>query len=160
MVKAIPYGRDPLTCAPCALWRWIAVVDLTDAGGGRAQLMRHFMHAPDRLVHVCRDEHPDHLDDPRPLFRVVTPTGLVGSEQLSSQGVHRMIKRRVAAVGLNPATFGGHSLRAGFVTQAFRNGADGRAIRRQTGHKGDAVLDVYYPENAPMVGNAVTSLGL
>ena len=28
---------------------------------------------------------------------------------------------------------GGHSLRAGFVTEAFRRGADAHAIMRQTG---------------------------
>lgn len=55
---------------------------------------------------------------------------------------------------------GGHSLRAGFVTQAFRNGADAHAIMRQTGHATPVMLEVYAREHAPLIGNAVTTLGL
>ena len=55
---------------------------------------------------------------------------------------------------------GGHSLRAGFVTEAFRQGADAHAIMRQTGHRSPVMLEVYAREHAPLVGNAVTRLGL
>ncbi len=55
---------------------------------------------------------------------------------------------------------GGHSLRAGFVTEAFRAGADAHAIMRQTGHRSPVMLEVYAREHAPLVGNAVTRLGL
>ncbi|WP_337464689.1 MULTISPECIES: hypothetical protein [unclassified Rhodococcus (in: high G+C Gram-positive bacteria)] len=47
-----------------------------------------------------------------------------------------------------------HSLRAGFVTQAFRNGADAHAIMRQTGHSHRATVEIYARENAPLIGNA------
>jgi hypothetical protein len=33
------------------------------------------------------------------------------------------------------ALLGGHSLRAGFVTETFRQGADAHSIMRQTGHR-------------------------
>ena len=46
------------------------------------------------------------------------------------------------------------------VTQAFRNGADAHAIMRQTGHTTPAMVETYAHENAPLVGNAVTELGL
>ena len=55
---------------------------------------------------------------------------------------------------------GGHSLRAGFVTEPFRAGADAHAIMRQTGHRSPVLLEVYAREHAPLVGNAVTRLGL
>jgi integrase len=58
------------------------------------------------------------------------------------------------------ALLGGHSLRAGFVTEAFRAGADAHAIMRQTGHRSPAMLEVYAREHAPLTGNAVTRLGL
>jgi hypothetical protein len=35
--------------------------------------------------------------------------------------------------GWSMQRLGGHSLRAGFVTEAFRRGADAHAIMRQTG---------------------------
>jgi integrase len=37
--------------------------------------------------------------------------------------------------GLDPAPYAGHSLRAGFCTQAYLNGAPELAIMRQSRHK-------------------------
>ena len=68
-----------------------------------------------------------------------------------------------AAAGFTAAQvdkLGGHSLRAGFVTEAFRAGADAHSIMRQTGHRSPVMLEVYAREHAPLVGNAVTRLGL
>ena len=70
---------------------------------------------------------------------------------------------RAAAAGFTAARvqrLGGHSLRAGFVTEAFRRGADAHAIMRQTGHRSPVMLEVYAREHSPLVGNAVTRLGL
>jgi len=58
------------------------------------------------------------------------------------------------------ALLGGHSLRSGFVTEAFRAGADAHSIMRQTGHRSPVMLEVYAREHAPLTGNAVTRLGL
>lgn len=46
-----------------------------------------------------------------------------------------VVKRAAAKVGLTAELFSGHSLRAGFVTEAKKNGADDAAIMDQTGHK-------------------------
>ncbi|HZM65016.1 MAG TPA: hypothetical protein VFC16_01795, partial [Nakamurella sp.] len=73
------------------------------------------------------------------------------------------IQRRAAAAGFTAAQvaqLGGHSLRAGFVTEAFPAGADAHSIMRQTGHRSPVMLEVYAREHAPLVGNAVTRLGL
>jgi len=76
--------------------------------------------------------------------------------------VHAAIRRRAAQAGYDEnivAQLGGHSLWAGFVTQAFLNGTDAHAIMRQTGHlSGD--VEIYARENAPLIGNAVTEIGL
>jgi len=74
-----------------------------------------------------------------------------------SAWMHRR-RRRVTAAQVDK--LGGHSLRAGFVTEAFRAGADAHAIMRQTGHRSPVMLEVYAREHAPLVGNAVTRLGL
>ncbi len=34
-IKALPYGRDSQTCAPCVVWRW---VDVRPGGGQRQEL--------------------------------------------------------------------------------------------------------------------------
>jgi hypothetical protein len=51
----------------------------------------------------------------QPVFRPITKGGQVGRGPLGNDGFIRALKRRAAA-GLNPTTFSGHSLRAGFLT--------------------------------------------
>ncbi|NKX55939.1 site-specific integrase [Arthrobacter sp. E918] len=159
LVKALPFGHDPLTCAPCALYRWLDLLAAVDGEGGRPALMRAVRQAGPADTHVCRRERA-RLHAELPLFRSLAGGGAIKPARMSGHAVNEMLKRRAAAAGLDPSRYGGHSLRAGFVTQAFRAGADSRAIRRQTGHRSDAILAVYDREYAPLVGNAVTGLGL
>ena len=82
---------------------------------------------------------------------------------MTGDAVAVMIQRRAAAAGFTAAQvdlLGGHSLRSGFVTEAFRAGADAHSIMRQTGHKDPKMLEVYAREFAPLVGNAVLKLDL
>jgi integrase len=174
-VKALPYGTGQAAwCPPCVLRRWTDLLTAADdadhtgapvGSGQRRAVMRHLTQAPPPDRHLCRgrearSEYRFGAGDGRSLLRPVTKGGRVGAAGMSGHAVNAVIKRRVAAAGLDPALFGGHSLRAGFVTQAFRSGADAAAVRRQSGHTGDAVLEVYRREAAPLVGNAVTGLGL
>ena len=53
-----------------------------------------------------------------PVFRPVSQRGIVAATALGDDGFVRMLKRRIAALGLDPATFSGHSLRSGFLTSA------------------------------------------
>ena len=78
-----------------------------------------------------------------PLFRSIRKGGIVTSNRLSGRAVAEIIKRNVQAIGLNPAAFSGHSLRAGFVTSAAEAGADLASIREQTGHCSDHALATY-----------------
>jgi len=94
------------------------------------------------------------------LFRAVHKTGLPGADPISGHVVGAVVKRRAAAAGLHAEHLSGHSGRAGFVTQAVRGGADARAIMRQTGHRSSAMVELYRRENAPLLDNAVTALGL
>jgi len=99
----------------------------------------------------------------RALFPLVHKTGRIAAAGMSGQAVNVVLARRATDAGYTPAQvarLGGHSLRAGFVTEAFRQGADAHAIMRQTGHRNPAILETYAREHAPLVGNAVTKLGL
>lgn len=82
------------------------------------------------------------LDD-GPAFRGVTRHGEVRPGRLTAGSVARVVQRRVAAVGLDPAEFGGHSLRSGFATAAARAGAADRSIMRQGRWRSSASLDGY-----------------
>lgn len=175
--RALPYGRSPLTCAPCAWTRWRQILDAGDGvepDGARRAVMA-VLHRQSRAAgepgagdeasaHVCRTAAPDPVDDEaprarRPLFPGVHKTGAVADTPLTGEAVRKMVQRRGQAAGLT-APLGGHSLRAGFITEAFRQGADASAIMRQTGHRDPASLVAYAPKRAPLVGNAVTVLGL
>ena len=78
-----------------------------------------------------------------PVFREVTRHGKVGVAALSGRSLSRLVKRAAATAGLEPKAFSGHSLRAGFVTQAKLKRKDDASIMRQTGHKSVAMLHKY-----------------
>jgi len=180
-VRALPYGRDPQTCPPCALVRWrrLLLAYVVDDGGRRAALAQ--MHKRGLSTeHVCRGVDDTTADTTaedsasqesaagdggggeRWLFPTVHKTGQPG-RVMTGDAVAMMIQRRAAAAGYTPAQvdlLGGHSLRSGFVTEAFRAGADAHSIMRQTGHRDPKMLEVYAREFAPLVGNAVLKLDL
>ena len=54
-----------------------------------------------------------------PAFRSVDRHGRVSRGRMNAGSVARLIKRAADAAGLEPASYAGHSLRAGFATQAF-----------------------------------------
>lgn len=55
--------------------------------------------------------------------------------RLTTQAVADILKRYVEAAGLDPSTFGAHSLRAGYITTAAERGADLARIMDQSGHR-------------------------
>lgn len=78
-----------------------------------------------------------------PVFRRLTPHGRVTAAALSEQSVALVMKKRVAAVGYDPALFAGHSLRAGFLTEAGRTGATLFKMKEHSRHKSIEMLSTY-----------------
>ncbi len=181
VVRALPYGRDPQTCPPCALVRWrrLLLAYVVEDGGRRAAIAQlkkrglsteHCCRSVDDLTTAAVDINADGQESSdadggggeRWLFPTVHKTGRPG-KVMTGDAVAMMIQRRAAAAGFTPAQvdlLGGHSLRSGFVTEAFRAGADAHSIMRQTGHRDPKMLEVYAREFAPLVGNAVLKLDL
>lgn len=160
-IRALPFTHSHTSCPPCAWMRWAQVVAAFDTGG-RPAVIRLLRSAEPFEGHVCRGTRPRTVSD-SPLLRSIRKNGNLSTIALSGSAVHKAIRRRAELAGYDPelvAQLGGHSLRAGFVTQAFRNGASAHAIMRQTGHSTPAMLEVYAREHAPLLGNAVTNLGL
>ncbi|MEO9330380.1 tyrosine-type recombinase/integrase [Gordonia aurantiaca] len=160
-IRALPFTHEHSSCPPCAWMRWAQVVAAFDTGG-RPAVIRLLRSAEPFAAHVCRGTRPRTVSD-APLLRSIRKNGNLSDTPLSGAAVHKAIRRRAALAGYDPdlvKQLGGHSLRAGFVTQAFRNGASAHAIMRQTGHSTPAMLEVYAREHAPLLGNAVTNLGL
>jgi site-specific recombinase XerD len=93
-----------------------------------------------------------------PVFRAV---GRSGAEltRLSDKAVDRIVKSAARAAALKDS-YSAHSLRAGHVTEALARGSDRASIKRQTGHRSDAMLDRYARETNLAVNNSSSSLGL
>lgn len=89
-----------------------------------------------------------------PIFRGVSRHELISEAGLSAQVVALVVKERVAAAGLDPTKYSGHSLRAGLVTSAAQAGVSSWKIRQQTGHSSDAMLARYIRSTQIFVDNA------
>jgi integrase len=93
-----------------------------------------------------------------PVFREVTRHGRVGESALSGRSVARIVQRAAKAVGLEAASYGGHSLRAGLATSAAREGKSERSIMNQTGHRSAAMVRRYIREAELFRENAAEGL--
>lgn len=161
VIRGLPTTESHATCPPCAYVRWVQVVSAFDAGG-RPSVIRLLRSRGPFGEHVCGEGAPRTVAR-APLFRAIAKNGNLGTTPISGAAIHKTIRRRAERADYGPslvAQLGGHSLRSGFVTQAFRNGADAHAIMRQTGHTTPAMLERYARENAPLIGNAVSEIGL
>ena len=77
------------------------------------------------------------------LFRAVNRHDQISAMPLSAQSVALIVKEAARRVGADPDVVSGHSLRAGYCTQAAIVGLQPYQIREQTGHKSDATLARY-----------------
>ena len=146
----IAHGHPPTTCTgtcPIRAWHnWRSAL-ATAAGGGE-------------------------LPPTSPAFRPITRHGHLGSPtdqldqqaRLTGQSVAAIVKRAVALLNeptrFPPAQYAGHSLRAGFATQAAAVGVPLDRIMRQTRHASIAVAMRYIREADLWNNNPSAALGL
>lgn len=133
-------------------------------------------HGPARVVAVPFGQHPETCpviallywidvrgDKPGALF-----VGFSGGDpsqpslgvRVSPARIAKIVQDSVQRIGLDPRTYGAHSLRAGFVTEALERGIGELAIARQTGHRSLATLRLYFRSRDPFRGNASGAVGL
>lgn len=93
-----------------------------------------------------------------PLFRPITRHGQIKPTALADVEVWRLVKRLAEACGLDPADYGGHSLRAGLATAAAQAGAEERDIMRQTRHKSERMVRKYIRHAKLFDNNAADGL--
>jgi integrase len=86
--------------------------------------------------------------------------GQVSPERLTDRSVANVVKGAAERAGLDPASYAGHSLRAGLATAAARAGKSERAIMKQTGHKSERMVRKYIREATLFDDNAAASIGL
>jgi integrase len=85
--------------------------------------------------------------DDGPIFREVDRFDRLilnpGGVGLTGDAVAEAVKRRVRQIGLDPAKYSGHSLRAGLITEAAEAGRDIYEIMALTGHRNPATVMAY-----------------
>ncbi|WP_245921006.1 site-specific integrase [Melghirimyces profundicolus] len=95
-----------------------------------------------------------------PVFRPINRHGRVRNRRLTDRSVALIVKKAVAAIGLDPKEFSGHSLRAGIATSAAMAGKDERAIMKQTRHKSAQMVRRYIRDGELFNENAASDIGL
>ncbi len=91
-----------------------------------------------------------------PVFRPVDRLARVLPHRLSTQSV----KNAVSLLGIDPAAYGAHSLRAGFITDCIRAGLQTPLIKKMTGHRNEGSLDDYFRETSTFGYDINKKLGL
>lgn len=76
-------------------------------------------------------------------FVQIRKGGRISDRALTPQSVALIVKRWAKAARLDPALYAGHSLRAGFVTEALEHGADLLKVMAVTRHRELKTLQVY-----------------
>lgn len=163
MTKGLPRTTAPDLCPVCAWVRWRELIDAHDAGGRPAVIaqLENIENTESERAHVCVEGPlPTVRSDRALLIRRLGSAGWIGDEGVAANAVNYVVRARATAAGLPLAVverLGAHSLRAGFVTDAYAAGASDGEVMRQTGHRSIAQVRAYQ-RDAPMVGNAVTRL--
>lgn len=88
-----------------------------------------------------------------PLFRSIEYNAVTATH-LCDKSIDNIIKLRTRNAGLTAQGFSGHSLRSGLATSAAAHGMSSWSIRRQTGHKSDAMLARYIRNGSLFHDNA------
>jgi integrase len=94
------------------------------------------------------------------LLHPISKNGRVLARGLHPDSIGLIIKQAAARAGMDPRSIAGHSLRAGCVTQAAKNGVPDRQIMKQTGHKSVAMLQRYIRDLKILEQNAAARLGM
>jgi site-specific recombinase XerD len=159
--RLVPCAQSADSCPPCAALRWMHVVAAFDTGG-RASVIRLLKSDAPFDEHLCDGPVP-RMRARAPFFRAIRKNGNLSAAPLSGASMHRVIRRRAQLAGYtDEATdqLGVQSLRAGFITQALRNGADRHAIVHHVGPIALATLDGYADRDPARTDHQPIGLGL
>lgn len=95
-----------------------------------------------------------------PVFRPINRHERIGTKALTAHAVAKIVKRTALKAGMPIPELSGHSLRAGFVTEAAKHGADYPSIMDQTGHKELSTVHGYNRRKDKWKKPASSRLGL
>lgn len=112
-------------------------------GEGRVIGLPHGKHLETCPVQALRDWMERRGAFPGPLFtRFSCPSRV--QECIQPERICQLVQAAVKRIGLDPKLFGGHSLRASFITAAVEANIDELLIMGQTGHHDRRSLKAYF----------------
>lgn len=89
-----------------------------------------------------------------PVFRGIDRWGNLEKRALTPQSVNLILKRRIAAAGLDPEAFSAHGLRSGYLTETARRGIPLPEAMQQSQHRSVQQASNYYNEAERTLGKA------
>lgn len=98
-----------------------------------------------------------------PLFRPVSHRGVVEPRALSGEAVRQIVRTvaaRAGVVGTALEPVSAHSLRAGFITEAYRRGLDDESIMDHSRHRDLRTMRRYVRRAKLVTGSAAGKVGL
>jgi len=98
-----------------------------------------------------------------PLFRPVSARGVIEPRGLSGEGVRKIVREAAARAGVQGTALepiSAHSLRAGFITEAYRTGLDDEAIMGHSRHKDLRTMRRYVRRAKLVTGSVAGKVGL
>ncbi len=138
----IPYGSNPLSCPVRALKKWLETAKISLNTDEKKRI---------------------------PIFRSINRHGQISNNQITGAAIALIVKRnpylklledQAKEKGESVPNYGGHSLRAGFVTEAVLQEVPEHLITAQTGHKKRETLEKYIRVSNKWKHNAAIKLGL
>ncbi|WP_394885901.1 tyrosine-type recombinase/integrase (plasmid) [Mesorhizobium sp. AaZ16] len=88
------------------------------------------------------------------VFRGIDRWGNLERRALTPQAVNLILKRRIAAAGLDPAAFSAHGLRSGYLTETARRGIPLPEAMQQSQHRSVQQASNYYNDAERTLGRA------
>lgn len=88
------------------------------------------------------------------VFRGIDRWGNLQKRALTPQAVNLILKRRIAAAGLDPAAFSAHGLRSGYLTETARRGIPLPEAMQQSQHRSVQQASNYYNDAERTLGRA------
>ena len=88
------------------------------------------------------------------IFRAIDQWGGLDDKALTPQAVNAILKRRVAAAGLDPKLYSAHGLRSGYLTEAARAGVSLPEAMQQSQHRSVQQAASYYNDAERRLGKA------
>ena len=76
------------------------------------------------------------------------------NDSIDGRTINRIVKQRIKLIGFDSEGFGAHSLRAGFITEAARQGSTLGDAMELSGHRDAKVAGNYYRQAKILVNTA------